>query len=522
MQITKLEVESFRGIIGRLTLELGQAVNGRPPVLLLNGDNGSGKSSIADAFEFGLQGRLHRRKGFSQPEVPLLLPVGAKSGHICLHLDSGQVLKREIRTDAFSNAIQLTPNKPFDGFGIAPLVLRRADILSFWDTPEHQRQAIFADVILASHGDKQLDNLNRERYDTLERKQANLKGERQRFVETLAIELKLSRLEIPLELVDFAVFVKKHLYAGQTKEEREKARKAGKTVNCPSVQAIQSAKRIEEITRELLNVKALLKSVLNSAPTARLYAVRDLLLSAEGELTRAFKLISPSGDYISRLKIITGTVGRVDLDIEALTADGYEISPRRVFSEANRDLLAFLVFLTIIHEAGQRGQNKILVLDDVFQSVDAGIRLRVAEYVFENFADWQLVITTHDRLWHHQLRALTKRFNRPLADHSVLRWEPSVGPVIIGATINAEERLQKALETGDSVGCCAHGGLLLELLCQELTVNLATSVTRRPGDQYTLGDMWPSLFSVLKKTHLKPEAENVERWSLLRNLVGAH
>ena len=52
--------------------------------------------------------------------------------------------------------------------------------------------------------------------------------------------------------------------------------------------------------------------------------------------------------------------------------------PLGLFSEANLDLLAFLIFLAVAKEAAERGQARLLVLDDVLQSVDAVFRARVS------------------------------------------------------------------------------------------------------------------------------------------------
>lgn len=521
MYITKIEIEHFRGVTGHLTLNLGASVNGRLPILLLHGDNGTGKSSIVDALEFCLQGRLNRQKGFTQPEVPLLLSIGAKSGYTSVEFDNGRIEKRNFFIEE-NKGLSVKPAGNLPEFRISPIILRRADILSFWDTAEHQRQIVFADFILSASHQGELNEFNQGRINELERRQAAIKTERQRFIAEIAVFLNISTVEIPLEIQSFLKFIKDNVYSGLTQQDRQNVRDKGNFIKNIPKQIVEAYKNVEKLTRELMQVRTLLKQVANAKPPARFNAVRDLLIAAEKELTAAFQVISPFGTQVEQLKILSGNIGKVDLDISVILVGDKTINPRRVFSEANRDLLALLVFLTIIYESGMRGQNKFLILDDVFQSVDAGIRLRVAEYIFKKFVDWQLVVTTHDRLWHQQLRELSRSHNKPLYDYTVLRWDSSVGPIIAGATDDPRSRLKKSIQEGDSISICAHGGLLLELLCQEMTINLAVSIPRRAGDKYTLGDMWPGLFKVLKRSSLKLFAEEVERWSLLRNLAGAH
>ena len=203
-------------------------------------------------------------------------------------------------------------------------------------------------------------------------------------------------------------------------------------------------------------------------------------------------------------------------------ANGHSALPQNVFSEANLDLLALLVFLAFAKESASKGQAKFLVLDDVLQSVDSSIRLLVAEYILHEFSDWQLVFTVHDRLWLEQLRELFRQSNHSFAECEIIRWKFETGPVIISGSRDAEFSLVDALNRGDLIGICSQAGILLEKICNYLSFALPVSVTRRKGDKYTLGDLWPPVHAKLLKTGAKPIAEEVYRWLHLRNLVGAH
>lgn len=59
MKIVKLHIDSFRGIPNELILDFTDNRN-FPCSTLIFGDNGSGKSSIVDALEFNLQGKIER------------------------------------------------------------------------------------------------------------------------------------------------------------------------------------------------------------------------------------------------------------------------------------------------------------------------------------------------------------------------------------------------------------------------------------------------------------------------------
>lgn len=73
------------------------------------------------------------------------------------------------------------------------------------------------------------------------------------------------------------------------------------------------------------------------------------------------------------------------------------LRPEDVLSEANLDLLALLVFTSIAKAAAEQAQDRVLVLDDVVQSIDTTIRTRLLEYLASHLADWQLVMIRKPR-----------------------------------------------------------------------------------------------------------------------------
>jgi hypothetical protein len=82
--------------------------------------------------------------------------------------------------------------------------------------------------------------------------------------------------------------------------------------------------------------------------------------------------------------------------------------------------------------------------------------------------------------------------------------------------------LRRAIEQRDPVSIAVHAGRLLEQASDTLSWTFPTSVSRRFGDRYTLGDLWPGVFSVLKKTTIAEQAAEVDRYMHLRNILGMH
>lgn len=72
--------------------------------------------------------------------------------------------------------------------------------------------------------------------------------------------------------------------------------------------------------------------------------------------------------------------------------------PRAFLSEGHLDSLGLCLFLATVRIFNPPGS--LLVLDDVLTSIDREHRRRVGELLFQKFADYQIVLTTHDEHWH--------------------------------------------------------------------------------------------------------------------------
>ena len=79
--------------------------------------------------------------------------------------------------------------------------------------------------------------------------------------------------------------------------------------------------------------------------------------------------------------------------------------PTAVHSEGHQDSMGLCLFLALSEQLAN-GRLEFLLLDDVVMSVDHEHRKAVCSLLRDQFPDTQLVITTHDRTWASQLRAL--------------------------------------------------------------------------------------------------------------------
>lgn len=530
MKINKLHIDSFRGIPNQLVLDFTD--NRKLPCsTLIFGDNGSGKSSIVDALEYNLQGKIERSDSLSNEFRPSPLNWrnnqynGAKTK--CLFEDSSENERNIIvRYDEEKESIQLSKsnNKLHQSFRIAPIVLRRSDIINYSSTPSQRKQVLFWSFIYDSNNNNDEGNIDKVQIQNLEQERIKLKNNRRDKQEKLAKLLKIPFEEIPLTIDRLNAFIKNDIRNGLTAKQYVTLKGKGilKGVN---EEALNVSKELISAISNVKDVQSKIKSLKNygsSSNDHKKAETQRFLSEASKYLTESFQKISTT-DFVDEINVKIGELTEVSFEIEVVLNNGKRTSPNNIFSEANLDLLILLLYTSIIRESEKYGQSKVIVLDDVLQSVDSVIRLNFIDYLLSNFKDWQIIISAHDRLWLNQLRSTFRRHQHKFKEIEIFRWNFEFGPQIIESQlIGFNSALTAAIESKNVQLIASQTGLLFESICQNLSVALNTSIQRKQGDRYTIGDLWPGIKKHFKRTNLIDITNKIDKVLYIRNLIGAH
>lgn len=529
-KISELIINNFRGFPKKSKIDLINKKSLKSCSLLIFGDNGSGKSSIADAIEFALQARIERVGSLKSELKPL--PVSLKkfdSALVEVVLEDNETITRNINITLEGNKsykIGQSNAKVHPSFNIAPMVFRRNDILRFIQTSSHQKQLLISgyikDVKENWKGDDKLEKNAKQ--DSL----IQLKNKRRDLMQKFADKLNISSDQIPFRIEEYDEFVNKNVYSNISLEQTKKLQHAGFVVK-KNTDIIEMAKSIRQLhcdihksNTEITELGKYEKQKANDKnKNFRQKKLERIFLNAEDYLTESFKKIS-SFNYVDKIELRLGDITEVSLDIIVHLKNGKKVQPNNIFSEANLDLLALLIFLSIIKEAANQGQEKVLVLDDVLQSVDATIRHKFFDFFLSSFKEWQLILTVHDRLFRDQIRLLFKKHNVDLNEIEILKWDFESGPQIINLYKESDFELVSAIQTNNPIIICSTTGLTLEKICYHLSYSLPISVVRKKDDKYTMGDLFPGVHSKLKKTNLNELIFKIEHSLYTRNLIGAH
>jgi AAA15 family ATPase/GTPase len=510
-KISKLTINNFRGIPEEVNLNLTAENSNKPVSLILSGDNGTGKSSIVDALEFALQGKMRKNSNTAFSLSSKLYP----RVEVCLS-DSTSVVRQMVFN---GKRVQLENEDPHEKYSISPFVLRRADILRFVETPDVSKQRIFFEYFKGSIGKtKRIYESQEVASEEIQEKVDQELSKKRKSIKKLAELLKIQSDDIPLDIRLFNLFVSDKLYKGLSPKEVQKRIRQGEQIIPNHI--YRQVKEVRDVSLKITQLKKEQKKILQANIRSDTTVLQSILSDAGNRLTKGFQKISQA-NFVDRIFLVFNDISDMSLTVTVRLKNGKQTSPQHIFSEANLDLLSLLLFVSVLQEAAKHGQEKVLVMDDVFQSVDAGIRVSVVDYILQELSDWQLFLTLHDRLWKNQLREVLRKNGHQFIEREIVRWSFDNGPVIV-ATKETKELILAAIDRGELVSICAQSGIFLESLCDKLSWVLPISVTRRKEDKYTLGDLWPGVAKALRKTNAKEKVENVEKWIHLRNLVGAH
>ncbi|NJK95929.1 MAG: AAA family ATPase [Bacteroidales bacterium] len=515
MKIKQIEINSFRGIPNNLTIKFPLRDN-KPISLIIIGDNGVGKSSIVDAIEFCLQGHISQ----SKQTLPTIKSFYSKKlPNISILLENNEKINRQLFED--EQGLLLNVRQPHKLFSISPFVLRRHDILRFINSSEAERTLVFSNYLRQENYEEWKEHPSDE-LKRLQDERLKAKHSRDNLISKLGNELKIPTEEIPFGSKEFYEFVKEKIYKGIPRKEFESKGYKIK-INEKAVSIADSVFMAMEEHRKIksqINAFSISASI-NTFPKHLLNQLADFLGKVGDKLTKSFLEISPL-KFIDKIEIDYDNQSVLALSLKLVLKNKSFCNPNQILSEANLDLLALMFFLAFIQESAERGQSKFLILDDVLQSIDSTIRVSFLNFLLKNFSDWQYLITVHDRLWHRQLIELMYLHGHQHSTISIVDWTFENGPKITDASNSIEDSLIHAIENCDLISICSNSGLLLENMCDGLSKSLNTSIHRKKDDKYSLGDLWPGISKLLKKTELKDKIETVEKWLHLRNLIGAH
>ena len=254
-----------------------------------------------------------------------------------------------------------------------------------------------------------------------------------------------------------------------------------------------------------------MRRLYETAVNARKQASQEVFESVSKEFGRIYEQFHP-GEDLGDLHLDVREHGEGGVFLKGRFAHRANEDPRGLFSEAHLDTLGLAIFLALRkRDAALNPDFRIVVLDDVLTSVDAPHRRRVAEFLLSEFInDFQLVITTHNRLWFEWLIQLQR--SRGVAhcfvNKRILSWSLGDGPELV-QLIQDYDYVKSPRDCSSHEFIVPIAGRLLEHTLQQLRYTLGLAIQAKPDERYTIGDIWPTILKTARK--YKPFWDDAER-----------
>ncbi|MEY2890570.1 MAG: hypothetical protein RJA98_478 [Pseudomonadota bacterium] len=261
-----------------------------------------------------------------------------------------------------------------------------------------------------------------------------------------------------------------------------------------------------------------------------------ILSSIAQEVGRLYETIHP-GEGLNKisLKLDPNKTGSVDLSAQFLSSQ--DQPPHAYFSESHLDSLGLCIFLALA--ALREPERTLVVMDDVLGSIDEPHVDRLIEMLYDESKKFRhTLITTHYQPWREKFRWGWLK-NGQCEMMELGAWDANTG--IATAKLSQapliELRQHLSATPPRLQSACATAGVLLEAICDFLTVRYECDVPRKKG-RLTLGDLLPKVCEKKLVAALRVEVKGADgsysevkigdklkalnEMAQLRNIFGCH
>ena len=298
-------------------------------------------------------------------------------------------------------------------------------------------------------------------------------------------------------------------------------------------------KKSTDEVKDIFAIRERLAQTHKLVVTMRRTFIQRILDDITEEVNRLYQTIH-KGEKIGLHRFEMDEAKLASMEQRGHFEDVADIVPQAYFSESHLDTFGFCLWLALAKR--MNAKQLVLVLDDVFTSVDAPHFQRISDLLADEAQHFQqLIIATHNRLWHefykkngvgiHLIKLERWTLNRGLRPH-----EDQIMAAELAAALEAEPFSRQAV--------ASQAGILLESVLDGLALTYGCRLPRKHGHSYTLSELLNGTSKLLKKATVKRLDRNEhghptvpESWTelkldalfqelatltFIRNEVGAH
>jgi recombinational DNA repair ATPase RecF len=183
-------------------------------------------------------------------------------------------------------------------------------------------------------------------------------------------------------------------------------------------------------TAELAKHAAVAFRLHENAQTARKEEVQGIYDELSEDINSIYTRLHPDENH-GGMRLEVRDIGQGSATLKANFYGRRDEDPRGYYSDAHLDTLGISIFLALRRwHRKQRPTFNLLVLDDVLTSVDTAHAVRLSELLLQEFRDYQILLTTHDRIWYEHMRDIQARCRvaNNFINKVIHKWTIDEGP----------------------------------------------------------------------------------------------
>lgn len=229
--------------------------------------------------------------------------------------------------------------------------------------------------------------------------------------------------------------------------------------------------------------------------------IKDMISEIREDIKKYYEYIHGDDEINSPDIQLTGSK-LVDVYLNSF---GDVVDSRSYASEGHLDTLGICIFLAFNKKFSPL---PLIVLDDVFTTVDLPHKERIGRLIVDVLTDYQFIITTHSSLWSEQLKRLCADAHRDFKLYEIIDWSLEEGPVFTTTPNETEEKIYRYL-SNEYQDFQAAGNAARRYLEYVLTQICVTNNVKVPiNDKYDVGTLFDEAKNftevVVEGTSLEP------------------
>ncbi len=270
-------------------------------------------------------------------------------------------------------------------------------------------------------------------------------------------------------------------------------------------------------------------TVYQRALEARKERVQEIFDELSAEIDRYYTRLHPDESH-GNIRLEVREAGQASALLRSSFYERTDEDPRGYYSDAHLDTLGISIFLALRRwHRKLKPEFNLLVLDDILTSIDNAHAVRLSELLLKEFSEYQVLLTTHDRIWFEHFQDIQSRcgVSANYINKTIFNWTIERGPDLREPK-DERDRLKELLKDASAEEIASMAGRLLEHILQEMRYGLSLSVQAKRSERYEIGELWPPFYKKMRgdyPTFYAATKSTLESLNLnwpIRNWVGGH